>query len=104
MTAWKCEICGYVHRGSEPPPSCPICGAERTLFSPLTLAVPVPPPPRAAAWQCGICDHRHPGAEPPELCPVCGAAANLFAPCHEGAPPVVAADIRRLVVLGAGIV
>jgi len=103
MTAWKCEVCGYVHSGSEPPTSCPVCGAERALFSPFVLPARAAAPPRSAAWQCGICDHVQPGDEPPELCPVCGAAANLFAPCQAEAPPAVDADIRRLVVLGAGI-
>ncbi|MDR2428068.1 MAG: hypothetical protein LBD19_03935 [Endomicrobium sp.] len=29
---WKCEICGYEHLGSEPPNSCPKCGAPKEMF------------------------------------------------------------------------
>jgi nitrite reductase (NADH) large subunit len=32
--AWCCTICGYVHRGSEPPEVCPVCGAPQDLFEP----------------------------------------------------------------------
>lgn len=32
---WRCTICGYVHEGPEPPESCPVCGADRSLFEPL---------------------------------------------------------------------
>lgn len=31
---WVCAICGYVHRGPEPPDSCPVCGAVREHFEP----------------------------------------------------------------------
>ncbi len=29
---WKCTICGYLHEGSRPPESCPVCGAHRFQF------------------------------------------------------------------------
>jgi len=29
---WKCSVCGYIHEGSEPPESCPICSADRSEF------------------------------------------------------------------------
>ena len=32
--AWRCTVCGYVHRGAEPPLQCPVCGALRELFEP----------------------------------------------------------------------
>ncbi len=32
--AWRCTVCGYVHRGAEPPLQCPVCGAPRELFEP----------------------------------------------------------------------
>ncbi len=31
-TTWVCEVCGYVHTGSEPPYKCPKCGAPREKF------------------------------------------------------------------------
>jgi uncharacterized membrane protein/rubredoxin len=29
---WECSVCGYIHEGSEPPESCPICSADRSKF------------------------------------------------------------------------
>lgn len=29
---WKCTVCGYVHKGEEPPETCPLCGAPRSAF------------------------------------------------------------------------
>ncbi len=31
--SWKCNVCGYVHQGSEPPEACPICGAPAFEFT-----------------------------------------------------------------------
>jgi len=31
---WKCTACGYVHKGTEPPEKCPVCGADRSSFIP----------------------------------------------------------------------
>jgi len=30
---WKCDVCGYEYRGSEPPEVCPQCGASRSQFN-----------------------------------------------------------------------
>ncbi|MBI5896284.1 MAG: hypothetical protein HZB24_09885, partial [Desulfobacterales bacterium] len=35
-TQWRCTVCGYVHSGSEPPEKCPVCGADKSLFVPVT--------------------------------------------------------------------
>ena len=29
---WKCQVCGYIHVGPEPPEKCPVCGAPRSRF------------------------------------------------------------------------
>ncbi len=29
---WKCIVCGYIHKGDEPPEKCPACGADRSKF------------------------------------------------------------------------
>jgi rubrerythrin len=29
---WKCDVCGYVHEGDEPPEHCPRCGADKSHF------------------------------------------------------------------------
>ena len=55
-TRWKCDACGYIHKGAEPPEECPLCGADRDSFqameepeappeaSPETAAEPQPEP------------------------------------------------------------
>lgn len=29
---WICSICGYNHKGPEPPAKCPICAASKEYF------------------------------------------------------------------------
>ncbi len=29
---WKCDICGYIYIGDEPPAICPVCAADKTHF------------------------------------------------------------------------
>ncbi|MDM8539003.1 TolC family protein, partial [Desulfobacterales bacterium HSG17] len=36
LLKWKCLDCGYIHTGSEPPESCPICGAGPQRFVEVT--------------------------------------------------------------------
>lgn len=30
---WKCQVCGFIHDGDEPPSKCPKCGAPAERFS-----------------------------------------------------------------------
>jgi|Deesub1362B_J571_1020462.scaffolds.fasta_scaffold02237_2 NAD(P)H-nitrite reductase large subunit len=32
MNRWKCQVCGFVHEGDEPPEFCPICDARQEEF------------------------------------------------------------------------
>ncbi len=32
MRKWRCEVCGYIHIGNEPPDYCPVCGAPKSAF------------------------------------------------------------------------
>ncbi len=32
MKQWKCTVCGYIHKGEEPPEKCPLCGADKSKF------------------------------------------------------------------------
>lgn len=101
---WKCDLCGYVHNGGEVPRSCPVCGAESIHFSILNIQTSTLQKPAAEAWQCSICDHIIQGTAPPGFCPVCGAAAALFHPYEATeATAIAVADIRKVVILGAGI-
>ena len=100
---WKCDLCGYIHNGEEPPQSCPVCGADISHFSILEIKTSPPQKPAAKAWQCSICDHIATGSAPPGFCPVCGAAAALFHPYEATEVSAAPADIRKVVILGAGI-
>lgn len=33
--AWKCSVCGYIHKGKEPPEECPQCGSSPKEYSEL---------------------------------------------------------------------
>jgi len=100
---WKCDLCGYVHNGNEPPQSCPVCGADSSQFSALIIQTSTTQMPAIDAWQCSICDHITHGSAPPDSCPICGAAAALFHSYVVTEPSAAPADIRKIVILGAGI-
>jgi len=36
MTLWKCQVCGLIYEGVEPPEKCPKCGAPRDKFTQLS--------------------------------------------------------------------
>jgi rubredoxin/uncharacterized membrane protein len=40
MKKWKCSICGYVHKGDAPPEICPVCGADKSKFTPVEPDTP----------------------------------------------------------------
>lgn len=110
-TAWRCTVCGYIHKGPEPPEKCPVCGADRSKFEPLTDQAPAATPepvskatPAAAEtsqtssasiadagaairWRCTVCGYIHVGPEPPEKCPVCGADRSKFVRLEETPEP-----------------
>jgi rubredoxin len=87
---WKCTLCGYIHTGDEPPETCPVCGADRSLFVEIDpasgeeITAPVEPSGEEGPevvekqWKCTLCGYIHTGDEPPEKCPVCGADRSLF--------------------------
>ncbi|MBU0753564.1 MAG: FAD-dependent oxidoreductase [Planctomycetes bacterium] len=101
---WKCEVCGYVHTGLEPPQSCPICGAERSVFSVLKGVQAPPAAKGSASWRCNICGYVHEGDAPPAACPLCGAESNLFQRIESAASPgSKSGEKRKIVILGAGI-
>lgn len=103
MTTWKCDLCGYVHNGTEPPEFCPVCGAAKTHFSPLIIKQQVRSAPNPKAWQCSICDHISQEQKPPDSCPVCGAAAVLFHPHVFKQGKTAPCGIEKLIIIGAGI-
>jgi len=100
-SAYKCRVCGYVHRGPAPPGSCPVCGAPQREFAFHTDSPPAAKPV-ARRWRCRVCGYIHEGDSPPERCPVCGAPKSMFEPIEEGQ---VRRDTgaRAIVVVGGGI-
>ncbi|MGE4273672.1 MAG: rubredoxin-like domain-containing protein [Desulfitobacterium sp.] len=35
--AWLCEVCGYIHRGENPPETCRACGVSSDQFVPTEV-------------------------------------------------------------------
>ena len=102
-TAWRCSVCGYIHRGAEPPEWCPVCGSAAEDFEPHVEEPKAVAPP-AKQWRCLNCGYIHTGPEPPDECPVCGAPADRFEPVavQAGGASTAAREVN-VVVLGAGI-
>lgn len=92
MKRWKCNVCGYIHIGDEPPEICPICGAPKSAFDLMdeepdaqgAASQALPGQPRSydaqkkARWRCKVCGYIHEGDAPPAECPICGAPADMF--------------------------
>jgi len=102
--AWVCDVCGYVHRGPEPPETCPICGAGRESFESYSEPAKTAERDAPERFRCLICGYVHEGTEPPAKCPVCGASADDFEP-FEGppAPESSTGAARKVVIAGAGV-
>ncbi|MDX9817318.1 MAG: hypothetical protein RBT16_00280 [Desulfococcus multivorans] len=93
MKKWVCTVCGYIHVGDEPPDTCPVCGADKSMFEEVKEAAidsmapePTIPAPSTDAttsavngkWECTVCGTLDDGDNPPAECPVCGADQSLF--------------------------
>ncbi|MDQ1257404.1 MAG: hypothetical protein QG656_2008 [Candidatus Hydrogenedentes bacterium] len=101
-SAWKCLVCGYVHRGPEPPEFCPVCGADRDEFQPFAEA-PAPAHAPVTRWSCLNCNYMHAGSEPPAQCPVCDVAADRFTPVADEGGHARGGARTKVVVIGGGI-
>ncbi len=101
--AWRCNVCGYIHHGPEPPNVCPICGSPKEAFEAYTPEVKSATP-KVRSWRCLNCGYVHSGPEPPELCPVCGAPQDCFEPLSEATEKITRVEkAGKVVVVGAGI-
>lgn len=101
--SWECGVCGYVHDGSEPPGTCPVCGVDSDEFGPLD--VPAVEAVRPQTWICQVCGYEHQGEDPPQECPVCGVGADEFEPVGPAkkASTELPEDLGPIVVVGGGI-
>ncbi|MFP4381119.1 MAG: FAD-dependent oxidoreductase [Candidatus Sumerlaeia bacterium] len=103
--AWRCSVCGYVHRGDEPPEECPVCGAPKEDFEAYEEQ-PVKPEEKGETkqWRCMVCNYIHDGSEPPEECPRCGASKDQFEPLEESEEEGEEGEAAKTVVIvGGGI-
>ena len=102
--AWRCTVCGYVHRGADAPDWCPVCGAAKADFEAYVEQAAPAAAPAVARWRCLNCSYIHPGAEAPEECPVCGAPKDRFEPiAEEVSAGAAAGQPGQVVIVGAGI-
>ena len=105
LRRFRCDVCGYVHEGPEPPEICPVCGVGREMFSPVEVPQASIESPAAGGtrWVCTVCGYEHAGDAPPELCPVCAVDAELFVlqpPTTESS--AIQLTSERIVIVGAG--
>ncbi len=101
-TAWRCLVCGYVHRGSEPPDFCPVCGAGQDEFEPYIEQSPRVESSPCNHWRCINCGYVHEGSDPPEVCPICDVGSDEFESAHELSPEAGAVKIKAVIV-GGGV-
>ncbi len=100
---WICTLCGYVHQGSTPPDTCPICGATPDLFELQTTTEAPRQESAIDQWVCLTCDYIHQGTSPPATCPICGQGAEQFEPHRANQQGAGAAEDVSVVIVGAGI-
>ena len=76
MKKWRCNVCGYVHEGDQPPAECPVCGVGPEDFAVINENGKAKP--AGKRWKCTVCDYVHEGDTPPDQCPLCGVGPELF--------------------------
>jgi len=101
--AWRCTVCGYIHRGPEPPDFCPICGAAAEEFEPYVEPEMPVHAVRGNRWRCLNCFYIHEGDDPPGFCPICGVPSDRFEQVDEQEIPQQSGEGLRMVVIGGGI-
>ncbi len=101
--AWRCTVCGYIHRDQEPPDVCPVCGAGSEAFEIYTMPA-TEPLQQVQLWKCLNCTYIHKGTTSPDTCPVCGAPRERFEPLLDEASPLTHTDRKDVVVvIGGGV-
>ena len=93
MSEWECGVCGYIHRGEQPPEKCPVCEAPEKMFTeklPESSEGDVSQEIeeqvdtveseeiQMSGWDCGVCGYIHKEEQAPEKCPVCEAPEKMF--------------------------
>ena len=103
-SAWRCPVCGYVHRDARPPAWCSVCGLRGAAFEPHDryLLPEIRASERVAEWRCLSCGHVHDGSTAPGECPVCSAPGGRFQPLHVESRPGTDHELS-VVIVGGGI-
>jgi nitrite reductase (NADH) large subunit len=102
--AWRCTVCGYIHREVDPPNECPVCGSPKKFFEPYLEPAETTPETKTKNWRCLVCNHKHTGDNPPVKCPVCGAPDKRFESIGDVKETGTADGIaEEIVVVGGGI-
>ena len=78
MKKWRCNVCGYIHAGEQPPAECPVCGVGPDEFVQVEDEAAQTVKGVAKRWKCTVCDYIHEGDAPPEKCPLCGVGPEMF--------------------------
>jgi len=104
VNAWRCTVCGYVHRGPKPDDCCPVCGADASEFEPYVEPSAPQARPEPQRWRCLVCNYVHAGPETPAVCPLCGALKDEFEArsADEAVPPAMP-TVGHIAVVGGGI-
>ena len=101
--AWRCPVCGYIHRKADIRDECPVCGAPGKLFEPFSDSV-AEDKPVVQIWRCLVCTYLHKGESPPDNCPVCSASCKSFEPAESLEEEVLPeGNKEKVFVIGAGI-
>jgi len=102
---WRCTVCGYIHRGEQPPDECPVCGAPKKLFESFNEKIePGLPAVQPNNWRCLVCNHEHTGDTPPDKCPVCDTPGKSFEPVKKHNKRKSAKGKKeKIIIAGGGI-
>lgn len=99
--SFRCKVCGYIHRGSEPPESCVVCGVGPEEFE--LIEETVEKKEEKKQWRCVVCGYIHEGNEPPEECPLCGVGKEYFELCEGSIKRSTSTEKTKIVIIGGGI-
>ncbi len=106
--AFRCTVCGYIHRGDSPPDECPVCGSPASYFEAYADPAAVVDESRSKliSWRCLVCNYEHKDENPPDKCPVCATPKEKFAATETVFDTKISDDVgkgEKIVVVGGGI-
>lgn len=107
IKAFRCTVCGYIHRGESSPDECPVCGSPESYFEAYTdpAVVKAENQLEARSWRCLVCNYEHKDENPPGECPVCGTPKEKFEAVSALDAPISTGEgkAEKIIVVGAGV-